>query len=438
MSSYGPRSASVIERYPWDVKQKNLRDKYPIEVEVSKDWFKNAYGMYRWHLIRSAYDRDVIGEDFVTDLYQDWRDTTEFFKIDGENILGEYAGVSAFVKAAKRGNDVYKDRIRKKFSFFDELPPIDFFDDSWGHKTTPMLFITLTIDQKRYSIKEAYDVISQEFNRFETLLRQKFGNFVHFRVWEAHESGYPHVHVIYYFLKRSFEVWEHWNDPGDESGIKQTWRVSNKVRDSIKQMWSMGWNLDIQGVRDTLGAFSEVKKYVTKSIWSSKANKTNAMLTLFRKQSYHISSKNPFTQPFPATQSFPESLIDDTPATDISMKQVLERDMLKNQYLGSMVNVWASYDFIGAIWGVDWYLRFYDALRLKNETLVEPGLSALVTETMHNYNIEFPEIVSWRFVGFVLGSDLEPIFGDLAKSWCFVVKDPPPEVDLCVNLSDVY
>jgi len=430
MSRYGPDTAVAVERYPWDVKQKNLNDKYPIEI--SKDYFKNAYGSYRWHLIRFAYFQNYIDEDFVTTICKEWRDTTEFFKIDGEDIAGNYTGYSAFVKASKRGNDVYKDRVAKKFSFFDELPPIDFFDESWGRKNTPMLFVTLTVDQKRYSIKEAYSVISREFNRFETLLRQKYGNFVHFRVWEVHENGYPHVHVIYYFLKRSFEVWEHLHDTGDGTDIKQTWRVSNKVRDSIKQMWSMGCNVDIQGVRDTLGAFSEVKKYVTKSIWSSKADKTNAMLTLFRKQSYHISSKNPYAQPLP------ESFIDDTLATEISMQQVLERDMLKQQYLGAMANIWASYDFVGAIWGVDVYLRFYDALRLKNETLAEPGLSALVIETMHNYNIEYPEIVRWRFVGFVLGSDLEPIFGDLAKSWCFVVKDPPPEVDLFVNFSDVY
>ena len=413
MSRYGPSSIDAKKPkwvYHWRDTQRNILESFPIAP--SKEWFQNTFGMYRWHLIRAGYADGIIDADFVTDLYCDWRDTAEFYMLEGldadDNIV-----MHAFLKAAKRGNDIYKSKINQKFSFFDKLPNREFFK-SWGRKTSPMLFITLTVDPKKYTLNEAWYFISQEFNRFETLLRQKYGYFVKFRVWESHESGYPHVHIIYYFHTHSFELWEDLVIPEDGSDPKQYYRVHKSIHDSINNMWSMGSNIDIQGVQDTLGALNEVKKYVTKTIWSDKADKTNAMLTLFNKQSYHISLKDPY-------------------------KQIMPSDLVVSDlYLGAMANVWASQDFIGSIWGVDWYLRIYDELYLKNENLAEPGLNALVSETMYNYNIEFPEIVKWRFVGFVLGVDLACLFPKNKDDWVFVVKDPPPDLYAFVTIRDPF
>jgi len=420
MSRYGPQVADVAPAYPWQGAQRALNDPWPFEP--CDEWFMNGYGMYRWHLIRTAYHEGIIDEEFVTKLSVKWRDLTEFMMIDGFTAEDEYSGYSAFVKCSKRGNDVYKKRVRDKFKFFDQLPNVVFFNEEWGRKTSPMLFVTLTVDPSRYTLKEAWESISQEFNRFETLLKQKYGHFVKFRVWESHKNGYPHIHVCYYFLNHWFMLFEHWSEADSASEPKRTWRCSNKVRESIKKMWSMGWNVDIQGVQDTLKAMSEVQKYVTKSIWSEKADKTNAMLTLFRKQSYHISLCDPYNQPLPP---------------EIAAKGFMERDEAVREYLGAMANVWASKDFIGAVWGVDWYLQFYYDLMLKHETLAEPGLSALVNETLHNYNNEVPEITSWRFRGIALGVDLERFYPQIRDEWTFLVKDPPPDVSAVVKMFEV-
>lgn len=421
MSRYGPNTYEGADRYPWRNPQHNLSELYP--VSISNDWFQNDYGMYRWHLIRIAYEDGVIDEDYVTDLFRDWRDTPEFFGLEGRDIDDFPTGDYAFVKASKRGNDLYKDRVKRKFDFFDKLPNREFFKD-WGRKTTPMLFVTLTVDPKRYTLQEAWFHISHEFNRFETLLRQKYGYFVKLRVWEVHKSGYPHVHVVYYFNRHDFEVWEDLVYPEDGSDPKLYHRVHKSVEGSIRNMWSMGTNINIQGVQDTLGALSEVKKYVTKNIWSKKADKTNAMLTLFRKQSYYISLKDPYNQPHPK---------------DIAdIDDFFERDKATHMYLGAMVNVWASQDFIGSVWGVDWYLWLYDELHAKNETLAEPGLNSLVSETLHSYNIDRPEIHRWVFMGFILGADLHSIYPKFEDDWAFVVKDPPSELFACINFPEVY
>jgi len=416
MSKYGSPTVTILEPiYSWRKSQKDIFQNYPIHL--STDDFLNSYGFYRWHIIRSAYWDGVIDEGFVTDLYCKWRDTSEYFMLDGYDATGDKQ-LSAFVKASKRGNDVYKALLKKKFKFFDELPPVEFFNDADENKCTSVLFVTLTVDPKKYDLKLAWSIIADELNRFETLLRQKFGTFAKFRVWESHESGYPHSHIVYSFTSKKgiFKVWDHYDKDNNLS-----WRLIDKDRDAIKHMWSMG-NIDVQGVQDTLGALSEVQKYVTKTIWSTKADKTNAMLTLFHKQSYWISTFNPLEQPIP------ESIQ--------QIKQPFKRMAAVSRYLTTNLKKWAKKDLIGSIWGSQIYLQFYK--KLGNETLAEPGCSALVKRLMCNYNIDFPEIVEWRLVGFILGSDIYSFYPKNKNLWSFGVKDPPPELYACINFPDVY
>ena len=392
-----------LHSYPWDRTQRSYDESFPITP--TSNWFKNGYGSIRWWRIRSAYYANVINEDFVTEMFKEWRDTPEYFMINGIDA-SEISRISVFVKACKRGNDLYLNQINRKFSFIDSLPPIMFFDEEWGRKNTPMLFVTLTVDAKRYSLKDAWHLISAEFNRFETLLRQKYGKFVKFRVWEAHKSGYPHCHVIYYFLDNIFECFKYFNKDNDRS-----FRIADKHRQNIRNMWLMG-NIDIQGVQDTLGAFKEVKKYITKQIWNKKGDKTNAMLSLFNKQSYRISQFN-----------YRKHMA--------KMIPVLKNVEAMSKYLEKHIERWAKRDFIGAVWGVTTYMNVYNAL---DEGLAEPKLNALVTQTMCNYNIAIPEIVRWEFVGFILGSDLEPFVLNYDGAWVAALVDPPIELMISVNI----
>lgn len=389
----------------WERSQRQLTETFPITPSV--DWFKNSYGSIRWWKIRSAYFGGTIDESLVTDIYCEWRDTNEYFMINGIDDSGS-AIISAFVKACKRGNDVYLSMLNRKFGFIDSLPNIDFFTDDMRKKYTPMLFITLTVAAKKHSLLNSWLDISANLNRFETLLRQKYGKFVKFRVWESHESGYPHCHVVYYFLKHSFAVWEHFNKDND-----RTFRIADKHRKAISNMWAMG-NVDIQGVQDTLGAFKEVKKYITKQIWNAKGDQTNAMCTLFRKQSYYLSQ---FNYRKHIVTKLHKGLL--TTVDDVS------------SYISKNVIKWAKRDFVGAIWGTGAYMEVYSAL---DEGVGEPRLNALVKQTMCSYNILEPEIVRWEFVGFILGCDLKRFFPKLCDDWVFVVKDPPIDLFCFVNI----
>ena len=397
-------SKSVL---PWARSQRDLVEPYP--VEITEDWFKNGFGSIRWWRIRSAYYDNIINEDQVTDLYCKWRDASEYFMVNGLNSSSEVV-ISVFVKACKRGNDLYLSNMNKKFGFIDSLPPIHFFTDDQEHKTTPMLFVTLTADAKKYSLREAWDNISSEFNRFETLLRQKYGRFVKFRIWEAHKSGYPHCHVVYYFLDHAFNVFEYFNKKDTRCFI-----AADKHRKAISNMWSMG-NIDVKGVQDTLGAFSEVKKYITKHVWNTKGDKTNAMCTLFRKQSYYVSQLNYRKKAMSLFRA--GGTVDEVTA-----------------YISANIDKWAKRDFIGAVWGVGTYMNVYKAL---DDGVAEPRQNALVKQTMCNYNISLPEIVKWEFVGFVLGCDLAPFVKDFADDWVVSLKSVPIGLICLVNIRGDY
>lgn len=378
---------------PWEHSQQEL-------TIFDEEWFRSRSGNLSALHIRRGFRNHFIDVDIARDLVLKWKNESLFLWLDGFDCMHEYVS-SIFVKAAKRGNDVYKERVAHKFKFLEELPPVYFFEE-WGVKQTPMLFITLTVDAKRFVLVDAWDAISYELHLFETKLRQKYGSFVKLRVWEAHESGYPHVHLTVCFHKKWFQVFEHLDKKG-----KQTFRVANKHRDAIKSMWGMGHNVDVQGVQDTSGALSEVVKYVTKTIFSPKGENTMAMLTLFNKQAYSLSCCNPYDAK--------------------AMRQgILKWRSTKS---GNIISAELSIekDFVGTIWGMKEYLRLYNVF---NDGAAEPSAAALVNTAMHNCNID---IVEFKFVGCVSHDDLR-LFGiDPADQWFFEAK-PPPELRAYADL----
>lgn len=304
-------------------------------VSVDDDFFRNESGFFRWKKIRLAYFKGCIDVDDVVSLYRKWRDQKECFMMDGFDVWGDYQ-VTAWGKASKRGNDVYKAELKKRFSVFDRLQPLNFSDIFCGK--TPMLFLTLTIDSKRYGLDEAWRKVSGEFHTFLAKVQQEYGSFCILRCWEAHESGYPHIHLLIYFKKRLFVTFNH----------KNKLRIADKHRENFTNWWSMGENVDVQGVSDTQGAFSEVQKYVTKSVFTEKGDKTNAMVCLYKMRQFSISQH-----------------------------------------------------FVESIWG---------GLAGKN-SMKNGSFSDLVRTTVRNCNEQFSKVVDFRFGGMIHGEALPKILG---------------------------
>ena len=150
---------------------------------------------------------------------------------------------------------------------------------------SPILYLTLTYDQKRCSLDDAWKNIGKEWNRFLSYLKKKFGVISVMRTWESFQNGYPHIHAIVYFFECRFRVIKYKRKRFYE------WRLYSK---QIKEEINRGWHsfVDIQAIEDTNRLkyiFKYILKEQTKPQEQKKQIQTLAMLWLFRKRSFSIS-----------------------------------------------------------------------------------------------------------------------------------------------------
>jgi len=265
----------------------------------------NFYGQIRVKMLRRflAGSPETSGEE-ITDIYKEWRDTSEHivlsyleeYTMDLTNDA-EYFDVRYIcVKAAKRGNDVYKHLVKHKWRRVEEIDPVQIFNEDWGEKHTPMLSITLSYAQGRAPVEAAWKTFGEDFHLWLAKLHQEYGDFEYVRCWEATSDFYPHAHVLIAFKKTVFSVFEHTNKDGSRS-----WLIGDSAEKKIAGFWHSFSN--IRGCQDTGTTLQHLVKYITKDIFTKKGDKTNAMLWLHGKQAYAISKgffallKASFAQP---------------------------------------------------------------------------------------------------------------------------------------------
>lgn len=209
----------------------------------------------------SFEDALALGEE----LFSYWRDFSEFMVMKKEFVgFGDPKPTEYFAeKCSKRGNDVYQRRIKTRFDWLSrEMPDKKFFgikDFQVKKKVwTSLLWITLTYDPSRGDLIFAWETLGEDFNRFVTAMRRRYGRISYFRVWESFESGYPHVHAVMFFEEAKFEVKPYWSE--DEN--KLTFRVEEK--DEIAELWHSF--VDIQAISSLSNVFTYLKKHQEKII----------------------------------------------------------------------------------------------------------------------------------------------------------------------------
>ncbi len=189
------------------------------------------------------------------------------------------------LKASKRGNDVYRQRVYRRFRDFSKLTEKKVFfnpKEREVKKKTRALLVTLTYDTKLCLFGDAWQNIGVEFNRYMSYLRKKFGKISSCRVFEAFKNGHPHIHCILLFEETEFEVFR------DKNGY---FRVNEK------DIMAKGWHsfVDVEALSSVGYGLRYLKKYLLKSIdkenKDSKALKTLALCWLFNKRAFSVSGK---------------------------------------------------------------------------------------------------------------------------------------------------
>lgn len=347
LSSNGKNSIKLEFLSPVKCPDKNtkLLNRSDALLDFDLDSFCNEYGAIRSKFVRGYYLCGEIDLSNVVDLFKTWKEDSEYFILRGElkhsqpmidsrehHVFSDY--IYRFVKASKRGNDVYRYLVNKKLAPLNEIRDITFFKDDWGNKQTNLLFVTLTYDTNRCDVKTAWENIGIDYHLFCTKLRKKYGDVEFFRTWESTQNYYPHVHVLIGFKDKSFPVFINTCKKGKKKG-KRSFRIPKSDKERISSFWHS--NTDIQGVDNTKNAIQELTKYITKDLCSDKGNKTNSMIWLFRKQSYAISRG--FTK-----------LVDGEFGKDVDLKEPTKFEFIKENMCNCNQHI-ENWEFIGILRG---------------------------------------------------------------------------------------
>ena len=198
-------------------------------------------------------------------LFCYWRDLPEYMILKKEYVgHGEPQDPEYFaVKCSKRGNDVYQRRIKTRFGWLSrEISDKKFFeirDFQVGKAVkTSLLWVTLTWDPARGDLIQAWETLGKDFNRFMSALRRRYGRISYLRVWEAYESGYPHVHVVMLFEEAEFSVFPHFS----KKEGKLTFRIHEKRE--ISELWHS--HVDIQAISSLSNVFTYLRKHQEKIV----------------------------------------------------------------------------------------------------------------------------------------------------------------------------
>ncbi len=230
------------------------------------------------------YLKDNYAVEEIVEKYKEWVSVDTYMILSKWNKEKCKNDVFA-IKCSKRGNDVYRHRVKNRFDGLShKSEQLEFFNpkDRSNNKTTYALWATLTYDTKLCSYKEAWEQIGTEFNAFMAYVRRNFGKVSTCRVFESFENGYPHIHCILLFQEYSFKVFR---------DAKGHFRVHEK--DLIAEGWHS--NVDVKAMSSIAGGFSYLKKYLLKGIdfesADSKGLKTLALCWVYRKRAFAVSGK---------------------------------------------------------------------------------------------------------------------------------------------------
>jgi hypothetical protein len=285
-------------------------------LELALARYKSESGDVRLKDVQGALElnleehREILGE-----LYKEWllddvgivvEETKKTWRIGTDWTTVK---VLKYSKARKRGNDMDAFRIsRKTRALKDAIIP---YCESENHlKETRALYVTLTVDPRMTDgdLESAWRHVGRWFNDFKSRLAKTFGSIYAYvdkkgeyacraipckihvlRSWEAHESGWPHVHAVLCFEDFNFAMFQ---------DAKFRWRA--KQKDKIAEAWPYGF-VDVVALTPGTAEreLENVLWYVSKNLssmdyrlvhsWPKKRILTQSILWYLRARAFSIS-----------------------------------------------------------------------------------------------------------------------------------------------------
>ena len=238
------------------------------------------YNPERRNPIRYSEAKQLVSEgnlEALIDEYRAYRDDEIRIIMRKENNE-TFEDKNYAILGSKRGNKVYNYRIRRRLEPIRNYPDVKFFnykERSRRHKTKA-LFVDYTYPRS-ITLNDSWELVGKDLNRQFSRLRSKYGEFSHFRTFEAQRDGYAHIHAVLIFKDYEFETFFY----------NGNWRIQE--RDDL--VWSKGFS-DILALSSTRNGLRYVSKYMAKNYSDTPSfteEFTNALMWAFHKRSYSVS-----------------------------------------------------------------------------------------------------------------------------------------------------
>ena len=162
--------------------------------------------------IRRDFSSGYVNVDEVTESYEEWFKQIFYILLYRFNrTTGNYE--YSYFRGKKRGDLKYSYIISRKFDVLKKFGKklVFFPKKTHGFVKGSALLFTLEYNANKISRSEAWQKVGVDFNRFSSRLKHKYGKISIIRVWEAHESGYPHCHVLVIFHNHIFDGTRIWS-----------------------------------------------------------------------------------------------------------------------------------------------------------------------------------------------------------------------------------
>jgi len=128
----------------------------------------SRFDEFKWRYLQLDDSIEHIEEQYTT-----WMNEDKFMILENRETKKCYASL-----LSKRGNPVYRHRVRKRFNILpSSQEDIIFFNHKSRDirdKATRAPFITLMFDAKFYRWEDALKLIGKDFNRFRANVTKRF------------------------------------------------------------------------------------------------------------------------------------------------------------------------------------------------------------------------------------------------------------------------
>lgn len=242
---------------------------------------------------QSLFLNGFMGISDVVESYRQWL-AIYFYVVCNRFVRGDFE--YGIFHSLKRGDERYSALVCRKFAALGRFGKgLSYFGDGVREAVSGSgLLVTLEYDSNKIGLADAWLRVGVDLNRWICGIRRKFGKVSMIRVFESHESGYPHVHALLVFHEYSFFGRSMKNKRGrliyrvvgaDFDSLKSVFHGSVKIGDR----WSHGFS-DFEMVSSYGGGIRYLAKYLGKStsfeLAGSKGALTLAMCWVFGKRSF--------------------------------------------------------------------------------------------------------------------------------------------------------